>query len=328
MNNHTYTVIVPVYGRSELLGQCLDSVARLKTENYELMIADDGSDFKTREYLSSWIRRNHKIAVSWKKRARNHGLFANLNMAINEAAHENILLLCSDDTIMPHALEQLDSIASMCPDVELILSTFKSINEDGSARYDDSAWHHDQISRVSCLLERDHFNESLLRFGSVNGNLSGMAFKKELWRKAGPFKEDWKHAADWEWLVRVSFVGNVFLNRTPISSVRTHDKQLSNKNRIDGHEVKEVSAVVKMLIDRGSGLHKRRWRAWGAHVMQFQLWNTLKHARPGTLRRTFQYFGYINESVGLWETFVALIRWLPQRIGKRLSGRLVESRRI
>ena len=44
----------------------------------------------------------------------------------------------------------------------------------------------------------------LLRLGSLNGNLTGMAFSKEHWRKLDLFREDWRHAADWEWMIRAS----------------------------------------------------------------------------------------------------------------------------
>ena len=68
---------------------------------------------------------------------------------------------------------------------------------------------------------------SLLRLGSLNGNITGMAFSKALWIEAGGFREDWSHASDWEWLIRASEIGPILLNREPIAEIRTHGSQLS-----------------------------------------------------------------------------------------------------
>jgi hypothetical protein len=118
----------------------------------------------------------------------------------------------------------------------------------------------------------------VLRLGSLNGNLTGMAFPIALWHRVGPFREDWRHAADWEWLARAAAAGPVLLNRTPIAAVRTHDAQLSDANRRSGHELPEVAAVVAGLrrdlaaIDRAAGLTRtalallawlpERWRLY------------------------------------------------------------------
>ena len=41
------TIILPVYGRSELLEVTLESVTRQRNKNWNLIVADDGSDETT-----------------------------------------------------------------------------------------------------------------------------------------------------------------------------------------------------------------------------------------------------------------------------------------
>ena len=322
MRGQQYSIVVPVYGRSALLKPCFASIARITDKNYELLIADDGSDQKTREFISQWNRENRLLDINWVRRERNLGLFANLNKAICEAKYQNILLLCSDDILMPDALARLGVINVKWPEADLVLSTFRSINEDGSPRYDDSAWHHDQVTKQTGLVERSHLLECLLKLGSINGNLSGMTFTKDVWQRVGPFKEDWKHAADWEWLTRVAAQGTVVFNRVPVAAVRTHREQLSNKNRVDGHELREVAIVVKMLIAINEKRGKWQRTAWAAHVMHFQLWNVLKSARSRRVKDTFQDVKRINGTVGLSATFLALLLWLPQRIGRAMRCKM------
>lgn len=308
------TIILPVYGRSELLGPAMESVLQLQDPGWQLLIADDGSDADTQAFIKGWIdSQNHDTRVRWVRRPQNLGLFGNLNRAIEESQSEWVLLLCSDDLLLPHALGQLNEMRERWPDAGLILSTYESINEDGSPRPADSAWHHDQVSQETSLVAPERFVPALLQLGSLNGNLSGMAFSRSHWRAAGPFREDWRHAADWEWLLRASEHQPVVLNRVPIAQVRTHERQLSNSNRRSGHELQEVAEVVRSLVSHPLLANEPRRYGWASHVMQFQLWNVLKGLGRQPAPTSLQALGAIHQASGLRQTAIALARWLPTR---------------
>ena len=49
------TVILPVYGHSPWLKEAMDSVLNQESNDWKLLIADDGSDEITREWLKSKI---------------------------------------------------------------------------------------------------------------------------------------------------------------------------------------------------------------------------------------------------------------------------------
>ncbi|UPH89159.1 glycosyltransferase family 2 protein [Synechococcus sp. NB0720_010] len=308
------TIILPVYGRSELLGPALESVLQLQDPGWQLLIADDGSDADTQAFIKGWIdSQNHDTRVQWVRRPQNLGLFGNLNRAIEESQSEWVLLLCSDDLLLPHAIERINEMCERWSDAGLILSTYESINEDGSPRPADSAWHHAQVSQETSLVQPERFVPALLRLGSLNGNLSGMAFSRSHWRAAGPFREDWRHAADWEWLLRATERQPVVLNRVPIAQVRTHERQLSNSNRRSGHELQEVASVVQQLREHPLLSDEPRRHRWAAHVMQFQLWNVLKQFRQTRPKELKQSLKDIHQSAGLRQTVWTLVRWLPAR---------------
>ena len=278
------------------------------------MIADDGSDADTQAFIQSWIdSQNQDTRVRWVRRPKNIGLFGNLNRALEESKSEWVLLLSSDDLLLPHAIGRIHEMCERWPNAGLILSTYESINEDGSPRPEDSAWHHDQVSPETALIPPERFVPALLQLGSLNGNLSGMAFSRSHWRAAGPFREDWRHAADWEWLLRASANQPLVLNRVQIAQIRTHASQLSNSNRRSGHEVEEVAAVVSALLSHERISQEPRRFAWAGHVLQFQLWNILKS--PGTRPAASIIGGLraIHQSAGLRQTSLELIKWLPER---------------
>lgn len=315
------TILLPVYGRAGLLGPALESVRTQTNPAWRLLIADDGSDPATRQLLADWLREHGgSHDLQWLRRPRNLGLFANLNDAIASAPADWLLLLCSDDRLLPTAVETLARQRQRWPGAELILSTFASIGPAGEPRPADSAHHHDRLSRQTALIPPQRFLPALLELGSLNGNLTGMAFRRDLWRRAGPFRADWRHAADWEWLIRAAEQGSVLLNRTPIAEVRTHPAQLSNANRCSGHELPEVAAVVGQLRHHPLLRQQPRRHRWAAHVMQFHLWTLLKELRRGRIGALGTALGAIQRAAGLMQTCLALVVWLPERWRRHRNG--------
>ena len=311
------SILLPVYGRSELLKTALQSVARQCNPQWNLLIADDGSDKETQRYIEEWVDARQDERIRWVKRERNLGLFDNLNKAIEESPNEWILLLCSDDILLPNAIDRIQHCIQEWPESQLILSTFESIDSVGGSRPPDSAEHHDQIAETSGLISPNVFIPALLKLGSVNGNLTGMAFNRALWREAGPFRKDWKHAADWEWLIRAGEIMPVTLNRETIAKVRTHTKQLSNENRRNGHELMEVSEVVQILLSHPLLNSQEDRHDWAAHIMQFQLWNVLKSVKTNSVASTISALKAIKNSAGMWHTTKSMVRWLPERWNRR-----------
>jgi glycosyltransferase involved in cell wall biosynthesis len=309
----SFTIILPVHGNSPWLNEALESVVNQESNNWKLLIADDGSDDKAKHWLKTKLLELKDERIQWTQRPVNLGLFKNLNQAINESRTDWILLLCSDDRLHPNAIRSLEQLRQSWPGTGLILSSFDSINADGSQRSADSSQHHDQLRLDTGLVDPEKMVPELLRLGSINGNLSGMAFSKEHWLKSGVFREDWRHAADWEWLIRASESNPLLLNRKPIASVRTHEQQLSVRNRKSGHECQEVAAVVSSLLNHPYLKDQLRGREWAGHVMQFQLWNLLKAARQGEWSQLAEGLKAIHNSSGLRQTVMSLLSWMPAR---------------
>lgn len=307
------TIVLPVYGSSPWLEDAVESIIQQDCSNWKLVIADDGSDDEAQHWLQRRLEQLQDKRIKWIKRPINLGLFKNLNQAIKECRTDWFLLLCSDDRLQPDAIKSLKQLHNSWPNAGLILSSFHSINADGSQRPPDSSKHHDQLRVNTGLVAPEKMVPELLRLGSLNGNLSGMAFSKEHWLETGPFREDWRHAADWEWLIRASEMKPILLNRKPIASVRTHEQQLSVSNRHSGHECREVAAVVNSLLKHPILKDEPRRIEWASHIMQFQLWNLLKATRQGNWSQWAEGLKAIHNSSGLRQTSWSLLRWLPER---------------
>ena len=313
------TVVLPVYGRAALVEQAIASVRAQSVPHWRLLIADDGSDPPTEALLRRLAGAESRMRLV--RRPRNLGLFANLNATLAEVETPWLLILCSDDLLEPEAIAVLEALIRRHPACELVLSSYSSIDGAGAFRFDVNGWYTDHFAPVTREFAPGELLPHLLRFGSINGNITGLLMRRSLFERTGLWRQDWRQAADWEWLIRAAEQSRVLINRQPIARVRVHAQQLSSANRIDQREGEEIAAVVRLLRDHPALAGWPQRHRWAAYHAQFLLWNALKAWPRVGWRATARQLGLIQRSAGLGRTALALLAVLPGRLRIRGSDR-------
>lgn len=309
------TIVLPVYGRSGLLRQAVESVYAQDDPAWRMLIADDGSDPETAEFIRM---QTLDTRVQVVRRPHNLGLFGNLNAAINEVTTPWQLILCSDDVLESTAISQLKKAIFSSPDVRLILSSYCSIDVNGHVRTDVNGAFYDLFAPRSRLFSSGALLQPLLHYGSINGNITGLLIEQSLFNDAGYWRADWSQSADWEWLVRACTKTSVFVRREPIAKVRVHEGQLSASNRKMQIEIKESLEVLSGLLRHPQLQSCRRRQRWAAHHAQFLFWTAIKATPRVGLQQTVDHFTLIQRHVGLVSTVLAFVRTLPTRF--RIRG--------
>ena len=304
------SVILPVYNRHKYLGLAIDSVLNQTYQNWELVIADDASELTTRELLETY---SHIPQVKVHFNSENLGLFPNLNQAIRRSTGDYILLLCSDDFLLPECLELSIKLGQQYPDAGLLLSPVQVVDAQGENLDGNAVYYEKYTSQPSQLLNPSQTLPLLLHYGSINGNLTGMFFKRELYEKVGGFREDWRHAADWEWLYRAASQSLVIISKTPRATMRSHSEQLSGVNFRNLSNSLEVIDMVRILRKDPLISKVDSAERWALHLMQYHLWFALKMALQGRWTAALTILRAINNVTGFGSTLWAMLRWLPQR---------------
>ena len=305
------TIVLPVYGRSRLLREALESIYAQDDPRWRLLIADDGSDFQTADLIQ---RQTADSRVDVVRRPQNLGLFGNLNAAIKEVKTPWQLILCSDDYLEPNAIGQLKKSIASAPDVRLMLSSYRSIDAGGDLRKDVNGAFYDCFAPTTRLFSPGKLLEPLLQYGSINGNITGLLIEQSLFRDAGPWRAEWSQSADWEWLIRACMKTSVLIRREPIARVRVHEGQLSVSNRKFQRENLETLEVLSGLLLHPQLQSCTSRRLWAAHHAQFLLWNVIKSSLRVGLKATLYQFALIDRHVGLLSTSFALLRSFPRRL--------------
>ena len=111
---YRFTIFIPTFNRSHTLDRALESAAAQTHRDFEVVIIDDGSEDDTRQLVQRWQKRaDFTLRYYWQA---NQGKFAAHNKAIGCASGYFFVLLDSDDTLLPQALERFDFHWRSIPD--------------------------------------------------------------------------------------------------------------------------------------------------------------------------------------------------------------------
>ncbi|MCA1855838.1 glycosyltransferase family 2 protein [Massilia oculi] len=118
MNTHRprldVTVVMPSFNRSALITRALESVRQQTVMPHEILVVDDASTDDTVAQVEAWRERTG-FPVRIEKLARNGGVAAARNRAMELATTRYISFLDSDDEHLPHTLAMLVTALEASP---------------------------------------------------------------------------------------------------------------------------------------------------------------------------------------------------------------------
>ena len=127
--NHSKTlvsVIIPVYNAATTLDECIRSVVEQDTDNWELILVDDGSEDDSGKICDAWAAKDCRIMVRHKK---NGGRSVARCNGVMMAKGDWCCFIDADDRIPQHALSMLTE--KTADDTDIVFGNGYSINKKG-----------------------------------------------------------------------------------------------------------------------------------------------------------------------------------------------------
>lgn len=210
------SVILPTYNRMQYLPAAVESVLAQTYGNWELIIADDGSEAPTREYLRG-LQRDSRVSLMWRAHSANPG--AARNAALQVSQGEYVAFIDSDDTWMRNKLETQLAAMLASPQCQWSYTDHIAVDSRGesidSRRNPERALHRGWV--VERLLE--------LRAGIA---LPTVMATTAILRRVGGFDEAQGLHEDYDLWLRLALLSEVGLVAQPLSCIRTHDEHFSS----------------------------------------------------------------------------------------------------
>jgi glycosyltransferase involved in cell wall biosynthesis len=223
MRDPTVSIILPTYNRLHYLREAVASVFAQTYDDWELIIADDGSSEETRAYL----RRieDLRVMILWLSHTGVPAI--GRNAAIRKARGHYLAFLDSDDLWKPTKLAmQLDALRTS-PEcrwsytaVDLIESDGRPVVRDGFAPW---------VPYAGDITERILTIDAHIAMDTVLAERSVVI-------EAGGFDERQQFAEDYDLYVRLAMRSPVSLVDMPLAVVRVGDGANYSADRIAAYE--------------------------------------------------------------------------------------------
>jgi GalNAc5-diNAcBac-PP-undecaprenol beta-1,3-glucosyltransferase len=127
-----FSIIIPVYNRSHLIGETIDTVLMQSHPDFEIIIVDDGSTENIRKVLDEKYSNESRVKY-FRKQNEERG--AARNYGLKQANGDYAVFFDSDDFMQPHYLEVLNKIIVENPGIKL-LATKYNYDNNGKKEYD------------------------------------------------------------------------------------------------------------------------------------------------------------------------------------------------
>ncbi len=296
------SIILPTFGRLQYLGPTVASVYRQSLQDWELVIADDGSDEQTRSYLRT-LGGDCRIKLVWLAHTGIPAIVR--NAALREARGQYVAFLDSDDLWAPEKLlRQVETLRSR-PTCSWSYTAVSHI--DGSGRPLAEPVFGPWRPCDGPVFERLVSGPAVIRTPSVLAS-------RELIAEAGGFDETIRSGEDYDLWLRLALASDVALLNEPLVQVRRHEANHSRDWEIAftgrDHSLSKLQSRVD--IDRRSLLRAERTR--NALIL------AATHASCGNrarmLRALYGALPYSWSSPSWWLALVKtpLRPYLPQRL--------------
>lgn len=105
MTDHLFSIICATYNRSTLLARAINSVVSQSFTDWELIIVDDGSTDETDNIVAPYLNDER---VKYIKLESNRGVGFARNVGLASATGSWVVLLDSDNSLVPDALSIMD----------------------------------------------------------------------------------------------------------------------------------------------------------------------------------------------------------------------------
>jgi len=207
------SIIVPCYNRVQYLRRAVDSVLAQTFQDWELILADDGSGVETAAYLAE-LERLQRTQVLTLQRTGNPSVVR--NAALRAACGVYVAFLDSDDLWLPTKLESQIAVHRSCPARRWSYVAMERIDENETLMRGEPR---------RATPEGAIFEQLLLLVADVS--MSSVMAERALLELVGGFDEAQPFFEDFDLFLRLSLRSEVSVVTKPLVRMRSHTQHYS-----------------------------------------------------------------------------------------------------
>lgn len=275
MTNPLVSIVVPAYNRAPLIEETLDSLHQQTYAPIELLTVDDGSVDNTKDIIVGWMKRSQHPRCQLLPLPANIGKSSAVNLALGRAKGDYVMIVDSDDLLLPDAVAAEVQFLQQHPDVGMVFA--RAYIMRGGVKTADT------FDTFKGYESFDNLNQA---YGDMllKGNVvisSTALMKRAVVDSIGLLNVRLRYTHDWEYWIRVAEKFNVGFLARPVVYYRTEVAGASSLNRFGTFaETCELLLGAPLKYDRHSLLraleYQTKYNAWlayhdGNHGQMFKI---------------------------------------------------------
>jgi glycosyltransferase involved in cell wall biosynthesis len=207
------SVVLPSYDRVRFLRHAVDSVLTQTFQDWELIIADDGSGVETARYLRE-LEKLPQLRVLRLKHTGNPSVVRNAALRATGGAY--VAFIDSDDVWLPTKLESQIAVHRSWPARRWSYVAMQRICEDGSLMHGEPQ----RPTPAGAIFEQ------LLTL-TADVSMSSVMAERTLIDQVGRFDEAQPYFEDFDFFLRLSLRSEVCVVTQPLVRMRSHAEHYS-----------------------------------------------------------------------------------------------------
>lgn len=239
------SVLIPSFNYASLIGRAVESVLAQTMQDFEIIIADDGSSDGSWDVLEHWAaRRPDRIRITRHPGGRNEGIAATYRRAASMARGEILAFLEADDRWHPECLEKRTAALRRFPSAGTAASRYSLEGDPRGCLY----WHfYQETNRLSLRARRIQNTMPLYLLRNPAASFSHFLIRRELFDRI-PDPPGRELYFDWWVLAHASALSDfVFLPER--LSVWTIHPGSANFGPITYEKLKRLHTFTQTLYD-------------------------------------------------------------------------------
>lgn len=291
------SIVLPTYDRQHYLAATIASIFSQSFEDWELIIADDGSAAPTRAYLAT-LQHSPKVRLLWLAHSGRPAVAR--NAALREARGDYIAFMDSDDVWMPSKLERQLASLRQRTDCKWGQTSFLLTDAVGNP--------------VRQMTASDGWIFKRLLRGE-NIALPSVLMSRSLLDEVGGFDETLVTCEDYELWIRCAMRSPVAAIAEPLTRVRRHQEHY-------GHSAGSVHDCIRIMerllhgnlaVDAESLVRRRLATLW-AHLARV---HAVRGERASALSCLLQSAPFSCRYPGWWLGALGVTAWVVAPSGVR-----------
>lgn len=247
------SAIIPVYNGESFLQDAIESILQQTHQVSEIIIIDDGSKDKSFDIAIS-ISKSSSVPIR-VFRQQNSGVSVARNLGLLKSSGDLVAFLDVDDIWKPTKIEKQLALYDELKNHEAFIFTdYYLDDENDTCRA--LAGYTDYNVCTQTNFSKEDFQLAFIRRNFV-GTASTVIFNRELAMKIGGFNHRLNHSEDFDFILRYSQHGCVYVITDPLAVKRSHGANLSGDLKLHfwSHYI-----ALKSNIDLSSSFTRFNYR--------------------------------------------------------------------